>query len=55
MAFYVCGVIGTAWYIAWYFLAFDTPQQHPRITKKEQDYITDSLGKTVSNKDKVRE
>lgn len=50
MAFYVCGVIGTVWFIAWYFLVFDSPQQHPRISQKEKDYILDSLGKSVSKK-----
>lgn len=53
MAFYVCGIIGTAWYVAWFFLVFDSPQQHPRITQKEKDYIVESLGKSVSNKEKV--
>lgn len=50
MAFYVCGIIGTIWYIAWYFMVFDSPQQHPRISQKEKDYIVESLGKNVSKK-----
>lgn len=53
MAFYVCGVLGTTWYIAWYFLVFDSPQQHPRISQKEKEQIIESLGKTVSKEDKV--
>lgn len=53
MAFYVCGVLGTTWYIAWYFLVFDSPQQHPRISQREKEQIIESLGKTVSKEEKV--
>ncbi|XP_037717338.1 sialin [Drosophila subpulchrella] len=42
--YYVCGVVGTLWFIAWQFLVFDSPAQHPRITDSERKYIEKSLG-----------
>ncbi|KAJ6641246.1 Sialin [Pseudolycoriella hygida] len=37
--FYTTGTIGMLWCVMWYFLAFDTPQTHPRITSTELEYI----------------
>ncbi|XP_034245909.1 sialin [Thrips palmi] len=48
--FYVCGALGVVWYVFWVVLVFDTPAQHPRISPLELTYITDSLGKSVSQK-----
>lgn len=39
MAFYSFGAIGFVWTIAWYFLAFDTPAQHPRISPEERELL----------------
>ncbi|XP_014270922.1 sialin isoform X1 [Halyomorpha halys] len=39
VVFYVTGSLGLSWCILWWFLAFDTPQEHPRITKQELAYI----------------
>ncbi|XP_056630946.1 putative inorganic phosphate cotransporter [Diorhabda sublineata] len=46
--FYSCGVLGTIWFIAWWFSVYDSPAQHPSISQEEKDYISSSLGKTVS-------
>lgn len=37
--FYTTGTIGVLWCIMWYFLAFDTPSDHPRISPQELEYI----------------
>jgi len=42
--YYVCGVVGTLWFIAWQFLVYDSPAQHPRIADSERKYIEKSLG-----------
>jgi MFS transporter, ACS family, solute carrier family 17 (sodium-dependent inorganic phosphate cotransporter), member 5 len=44
--FHFCGISGTIWFIAWQFLVFDTPAQHPRISDEERRYIEKSLGVT---------
>jgi MFS family permease len=38
-AFYVIGGITMIWFGFWWFLVFDTPDQHPRISKKELEHI----------------
>lgn len=48
--FYVTGVIGIIWSAAWFWLVFDSPSQHPRISVEEQRYIEDSIGTTATNK-----
>lgn len=45
--FHLCGIVGTVWYVAWYFLVFDSPATHPRISMEERRYIELSLGDTV--------
>lgn len=42
--FYVFGGVGVLWSIAWYFLAYDTPVQHPRISQQERNYILHECG-----------
>ncbi|KAG0718549.1 Sialin [Chionoecetes opilio] len=37
--FYVFGGIGILWSIAWFALAFDHPDTHPRISQEEKKYI----------------
>lgn len=48
--FYISEVMALTWCFAWYFLMFDSPSQHPRISKEERDYIENSLVQTVHNK-----
>ncbi|XP_048512637.1 sialin [Athalia rosae] len=45
--FYVTSVLGILWYIAWHYLAFDTPQEHPRVSIAERTYILENLGDSV--------
>lgn len=52
-AFYVPSVITAVITFAWFSLVFDSPAEHPRIEKVEQEYIESSLGGNISKK-KVR-
>ncbi|KAL8624617.1 hypothetical protein ACOMHN_045152 [Nucella lapillus] len=45
--FYVLGVCGFAWCVAWVLLAADTPEQNKRISDIEKKYIQYSLGERV--------
>lgn len=37
--FYVFGVLGIIWFVFWIFFCFNSPAEHPRISKEERDYI----------------
>uniref|UniRef100_A0A2C9K193 Major facilitator superfamily (MFS) profile domain-containing protein n=1 Tax=Biomphalaria glabrata TaxID=6526 RepID=A0A2C9K193_BIOGL len=50
--FYLQGLIGILWYIAWTFLVFDSPAQHPRISAEERVYIETSLEGIVTTNHK---
>lgn len=41
--FYVFGVVGTIWSIAFLWLVYEDPSVHPRIDEREKRYINDSL------------
>lgn len=41
--FYVSGVLALVWCVAWWLLVFDTPDQHPRISHEEKQYLKDNL------------
>ncbi|XP_059222226.1 sialin [Stomoxys calcitrans] len=57
--FYTTGSLGMLWCAFWFLLAYNTPQEHPRITREELEYIEinissetkKSLGKKVPWKD----
>ncbi|KAK0182210.1 hypothetical protein PV327_000371 [Microctonus hyperodae] len=53
-AFYVTSLIGIIWYTAWYFLVFDSPQQHPRISETERNYIMENTAEIVSSNHDVK-
>nr|CAD7441645.1 unnamed protein product [Timema bartmani] len=44
LVFYVFGAVGVLWYLLWYCFVYDSPKEHPRITKEEKRYIETSLG-----------
>lgn len=44
--FYVCGIIGLLWYIAWILFIKETPETDKWITEKEKNYILKSLSST---------
>lgn len=41
--FYVFGIVGTIWSIAFLVLVYEDPSVHPRIDEREKRYINDSL------------
>ena len=43
--FYVSGVLGLLWYFTWYFLVYDSPDEHPRISVKEKQFLEKRLQK----------
>lgn len=45
--FYTTGSLGAIWCVAWWLLAFDAPLKHPRITRKELDYIQEHIEPTI--------
>ncbi|XP_076046211.1 putative inorganic phosphate cotransporter [Oratosquilla oratoria] len=48
-AFYIFGGLGVIWGVFWYFLVYDLPEDHPKISQEELTYI---LGWTEGNKQK---
>ncbi|XP_012271459.1 putative inorganic phosphate cotransporter [Orussus abietinus] len=50
-AFYVTSLVGIAWYCFWALLAFDSPQQHPRISSSEKKYILERISGSLGEKD----
>lgn len=42
--FYVFGVIGCIWFVAWMILVKEGPEKDPNISKQELDYIKSKLG-----------
>jgi ACS family sodium-dependent inorganic phosphate cotransporter len=47
--FYVTGVVGLVWSIVWFFVVFDSPAQHPRISQEERRYIEGAIGEATSH------
>lgn len=37
--FYLFGVLGMMWFPFWTFMAYETPEEHPTITKEELDLL----------------
>ncbi|XP_017116101.1 putative inorganic phosphate cotransporter [Drosophila elegans] len=38
-AFYIFGLLGILWFVAWMYLVYDKPSDHPRISASEREYI----------------
>jgi ACS family sodium-dependent inorganic phosphate cotransporter len=51
--FYVSGALGLTWCVAWWLLVYDTPDNHPRISREEKQYLKENL--TEQPREKVRE
>ncbi|EFA04143.1 sialin [Tribolium castaneum] len=41
--FYVTGAITIAWSIAWFWLVYDSPEQHPRISREEKERLKSEI------------
>jgi Na+/melibiose symporter-like transporter len=48
--YHVTGVIGVVWFITWWFMVYDSPEQHPHISEKEKTYIQNKLGNTITER-----
>ncbi|CAH0564805.1 unnamed protein product [Brassicogethes aeneus] len=48
--FYVTGTIGLVWSILWFFLVYDSPAEHPRITAEEREAIESKIAEGESKK-----
>lgn len=46
--FYFFGVLGCIWFVFWIFLVVNTPQEHPRISLRELDYIENHILQTTN-------
>ncbi|KAG4071260.1 hypothetical protein HA402_003964 [Bradysia odoriphaga] len=46
--FYLYSMVGVFWYLAWLWLVFEKPQNHPTISVEEKEYIEKSLGENTS-------
>ena len=46
---YIAGILGILWFLVWIFLAYSTPATHPRISRKEREYIQSSIGESAKN------
>ena len=51
--FYVWGAIGCAWFTLWVFLVFSSPEQHPRISEEEKEYIISNIYESSSQNDGI--
>lgn len=47
--FYVTGVVGLVWSVVWFFVVFDSPAQHPRISQEERQCIESAIGEATSH------
>lgn len=45
--FYTTGSIGMLWCLMWYLLAFNTPDEHPRISCNEYNYIERNIDLSI--------
>ncbi|KAG5684804.1 hypothetical protein PVAND_014017 [Polypedilum vanderplanki] len=52
--FYTTGTIGVLWCIMFYFLFFNTPQEHPRISPKELEYIELNVSSDIKENQGVK-
>ena len=43
-AFYVFGMVGCVWFLAWIFLCYNSPHTHPRISSAELEFWKRTLG-----------
>ena len=47
--FYFFGGAGIVFMIPWYFLAFDFPDKHPRISEQEKNFILNGIESNNAN------
>ena len=45
--FYIGGALCLVFCVVWYFVVYDTPMEHPRISDKEKKFITAAMEATI--------
>ncbi|XP_069676548.1 putative inorganic phosphate cotransporter isoform X2 [Periplaneta americana] len=53
LPYYLFGGISICFIVPWFLLMYDTPQEHPRISDKEKNYLLSSIGETTKKKHPV--
>lgn len=48
--FHITGILTTLWSLIWYFIIYDNPEEHPRISQNELNLINKSIGDKLSKK-----
>ncbi|XP_017300224.1 putative inorganic phosphate cotransporter isoform X3 [Diaphorina citri] len=48
--FYLFGILGVLWFVAWCFLCYNDPASHPYISQREKEYLADTIGCLARNK-----
>lgn len=48
--FYATGIVGIVWSVLWFVLIYDSPAQHPRITKEERAEIESKIAEGEGGK-----
>lgn len=51
--FYVSGSMSLVWVVFWMTLMHDTPEEHPRISPEEREYIVSAVKAGTSARNKV--
>ncbi|CAF1395391.1 unnamed protein product [Adineta ricciae] len=56
VAFYFYGIIGILWSIGWWYVSYERPAIHPKISEEERIYIEESIGEasSVANKSWIK-
>ena len=54
LVFYFFGGVTILFIFPWYFLAFDFPDTHPRISEAEKIYILNGTGKGNEESDEIK-
>ncbi|XP_055627576.1 sialin [Toxorhynchites rutilus septentrionalis] len=52
--FYIFGVVGCIWFVAWIFLVKTSPEVDPWISSDEKEFILASLGRTEGKPEKIK-
>lgn len=50
LAFYFFGVVAVLWFIPWLYLIYNTPDEHPRISSQEKEYIQSGFSEATNKK-----
>lgn len=48
--FYTTGAMATIFYLFWLYLVYNSPEEHPRITKREKKFLEENLEQKTTTK-----